>query len=387
MPSLTETTQEIKNAIVNIKIIGIGGGGNNVVKRIANTTDLNLDLIAINTDAKQLRGLPDENVKKIQIGKNITKGLGCGGNIELGKQAAKEDYEAIKQSLKGADMIFLTAGLGSGTGTGAMPVITKIAHEMNILSVCVVTVPLTFEGSRKQRIAEKAIKDLTPYVDGLIVVHNDNLLKIKTNVRLTLVNAFRMADSVLRQAIRCISELILTVGVINVDFADVQSIFKQSTHPDAILGIGESDLGAVEAVKEAINSPLVERKLSGARGIILNVSGSEHLTLYEVNEATKYVYEQTHPDVNIILGTVINEKLGDKVRITIIATDFADDEENAPTPEKVEQKSAPKTKAQPAQQPETKKKEKDPLDLPDFMNKDKDKKNANPIFSFFNFDN
>lgn len=384
MPSLTETTQEIKNAIVNIKIIGIGGGGNNVVKRIANTTDLNLDLIAINTDAKQLRGLPDENVKKIQIGKNITKGLGCGGNIELGKQAAKEDYEAIKQSLKGADMIFLTAGLGSGTGTGAMPVITQIAHEMNILSVCVVTVPFTFEGSRKQRIAEQAIKDLTPYVDGLIVVHNDNLLKIKTNVRLTLVNAFRMADSVLRQAIRCISELILTVGVINVDFADVQSIFKQSTHPDAILGIGESDLGAVEAVKEAINSPLVERKLSGARGIILNVSGSEYLTLYEVNEATKYVYEQTHPDVNIILGTVINEKLGDKVRITIIATDFADDEEEMPIPKKEEAKPVQKAKAQ---QPEPKKKEKDALDLPDFMNKDKDKKNTNPIFSFFNFDN
>lgn len=385
MPFLTETTQEIKNAIVNIKILGIGGGGNNVVKRIADTTDLKLDLIAINTDAKQLHGLPDKNIKKIQIGKNITKGLGCGGNAQLGQQAASEDYAAIKQSLVGADMIFLTAGLGSGTGTGAMPIITKIAHDMNILSVCVVTIPFTFEGARKQRIAEQAIKDLTPYVDGLIVVHNDNLLKIKTNARLTLVNAFRMADSVLRQAIRCISELILTVGVINVDFADVNSIFKQSSHPDAILGIGESDLGAVEAVKEAINSPLVERKLSGARGIILNVSGSEHLTLYEVNEATKYVYEQTHPDVNIILGTVINEKLGDRVRITIIATDFADDEMPNSPPKKTDKVQSPEKSQQVT--PAKKREEKDPLDLPDFMNKDKDtSKNTHSIFPFFNFD-
>lgn len=377
---MTETTQELKKAVVNIKIIGIGGGGNNVVKRIASNTDLKLNLIAINTDAKQLRALDNEQIQKIQIGKNITKGLGCGGNPELGYQAAKEDYELIKNALAGADMIFLTAGLGSGTGTGALPIIAKIAHDMNILSVCVVTVPFSFEGSRKQRTAEKSIKDLTPYVDGLIVVHNDNLLKIKTNTRLTLVNAFRMADSVLRQAIRCISELILTVGVINVDFADVNSIFKQSSHPDAILGIGESDLGAVEAVKEAVNSPLIERDLSGARGIILNVYGSDKLTLYEVNEATKYVYEHTNPEVNIILGTVVNNQLGDRVRVTIVATDFITDTPDEPEEKPVE---APKPQEKPAPKPS----KKNDLDLPDFMNKvDDDKKNTHSIFPFFNFD-
>ena len=369
---MCEITNGIKNAIVNIKIIGVGGGGNNVVKRIAENTDLDLDLIAVNTDHKQLKSLTSDNITKIQIGTTLTKGLGCGGNANLGHEAAENDAEVIKQALKGADMVFLTAGLGAGTGTGALPVIAKIAHDMNILSVGVVTVPFTFEGARKQKLAEASIKELMPYMDALITVHNDNLLKIKTSTKLTLLNAFRMADMVLRQGIRCVTELILTVGVINVDFADVKSIFQQSDHPDALLGIGESSESAVDAVKEAISSPLVERSLSSARGIILNIS-------------SKFINEHTHPDVNIILGTVINDNLGDKVRVTIIATDFSDNaspnEEKASTENK---DTATKATTDNTVKPKTD----DSLKLPDFMNKEKDnKKSSFSAFPFFNFKN
>lgn len=378
MPLLSEITNEIKNAIVNIKIIGVGGGGNNVVKRIAENTDLDLDLIAINTDYKQLKSLTNENITKIQIGTNLTKGLGCGGNTQLGYEAAKQDIDTIKKALVGADMVFLTAGLGAGTGTGALPVIAQAARELNILSVGVVTIPFKFEGPRKHKLAEKSLQELMPHVDALISVHNDNLLKIKTNVKLTLLNAFRMADMVLRQGIRCVTELILTVGVINVDFADVKSIFQQSDHPDALLGIGESSSSAVDAVKEAINSPLVERSLAGARGIILNISGNESLSLYEVNEASKYINENTHPDVNIILGTVINNNLGDKVRATIIATDFADNV----SPEETEQTITPSTTNKPSSTTPID----DPLKPPPFMNKEKDDKKPNfSTFPFFNF--
>lgn len=375
---MSEITNEIKNAIVNIKIIGVGGGGNNVVKRIAENTDLDLDLIAINTDYKQLKSLTNENITKIQIGTNLTKGLGCGGNTQLGYEAAKQDIDTIKKAIVGADMVFLTAGLGAGTGTGALPVIAQAARELNILSVGVVTIPFKFEGPRKHKLAEKSLQELMPHVDALISVHNDNLLKIKTNVKLTLLNAFRMADMVLRQGIRCVTELILTVGVINVDFADVKSIFQQSDHPDALLGIGESTSSAVDAVKEAINSPLVERSLAGARGIILNISGNESLSLYEVNEASKYINENTHPDVNIILGTVINNNLGDKVRATIIATDFADNV----SPEETEQTNIPSTTNKPSSTTPID----DPLKTPDFMDKEKNDKKPNfSTFPFFNF--
>ena len=310
-------------------------------------------------------------------------GIAAGRTEAAGSEA--ESKEEIKEALKGADMVFLTAGLGAGTGTGALPVIAKIAHDMNILSVGVVTVPFTFEGARKQKLAEASIKELMPYMDALITVHNDNLLKIKTSTKLTLLNAFRMADMVLRQGIRCVTELILTVGVINVDFADVKSIFQQSDHPDALLGIGESSESAVDAVKEAISSPLVERSLSSARGIILNISGNSSLSLYEVNEASKFINEHTHPDVNIILGTVINDNLGDKVRATIIATDFSDNaspnEEKASTENK---DTATKATTDNTVKPKTD----DSLKLPDFMNKEKDnKKSSFSAFPFFNFKN
>ena len=356
--NVNKITNEIVNATVNIKVIGVGGGGNNVIRRLAETLDLNMELIAVNTDSKQLNCLTSDKIKKIQIGANLTRGLGCGGSIDKGREAAVSDCEQLKQALKGADMLFITAGLGAGTGTGATPVIAKAAHEMGILTVGVVTLPFKFEGMRKQRAAQGALNEMAPYMDVLIAVHNDNLLKIKTSQKLSLVNAFKMADSVLHQGIRCITELILTVGVINVDFADVTSIFRQSTSPDALLGIGESADGAVEAVTEAISSPLVERSLAGARGIILNISGDKNLTLYEINAATKYVHDNTHPDVNIILGTVVNEELNGRVRATIIATDFADAQAPSADAAKSDEKSKEKATDKP-----------DPLKLPKFMNR------------------
>lgn len=382
MPLLNGITNEIKNAIVNIKIIGIGGGGNNVVKRIADISNLDLDLIAVNTDIKQLKSLNSEKISKIQIGASITKGLGCGGNIKLARQAVEEDYDTLKKALTGADMVFLTAGLGAGMGTGALPVIAKIAHDLGILSVGVVTVPFKFEGSRKQKVAEATISEVAPYMDALIAVHNDNLLKLKSNAKLTLINAFRMADNVLLQGIRCVSELILTVGVINVDFADVKSIFQQSDHPDALLSIGESSKDAVEAVQRAVNSPLLERDLAGARGIIINISGNKDLRLYDINEAIKYICEHTYPDVNIILGTVVNDELGDKIRVTIIATDFFD---SVPLAEKVIEST---TNDKKTATPQPKKIEDEGLNLPDFMEKNTENQSNNlSAFSFFNFNN
>ena len=315
---------KIKRAVVTIKIIGVGGGGNSVIERIAEGNELDVELIAINTDAKQLAYMEEAGVKALAIGRDLTKGLGTGGVADLGGAAAKGDEAKIKEVLKGADLVFVTASMGGGAGTGAAPVVAKIAKDMGILTVGVVTVPFSFEGARKKRIANEGIAKMQGNLDALIVVHNDNLMKLPENKHMTLVNAFKAADDVLRQAINCIAELILTTGEINVDFADLTSIFRQSQSGDALLGIGESQRSAIEAVQKAVESPLVEKSLTGARGLILNLSGSERMTLDDVSEATNYIRENTHPDVNIILGTVIDSSMGQTIRATIIATDFVD---------------------------------------------------------------
>ena len=320
---MTDDTK-IKRAVVTIKIIGVGGGGNSVIERIAEGNELDVELIAINTDAKQLAYMEEAGVKALAIGRELTKGLGTGGVADLGEAAAKGDEAKIKEVLKGADLVFVTASMGGGAGTGAAPVVAKIAKDMGILTVGVVTVPFSFEGARKKRIANEGIAKMQGNLDALIVVHNDNLMKLPENKHMTLVNAFKAADDVLRQAINCIAELILTTGEINVDFADLTSIFRQSQSGDALLGIGESQRSAIEAVQKAVESPLVEKSLTGARGLILNLSGSERMTLDDVGEATNYIRENTHPDVNIILGTVIDSSMGQTIRATIIATDFVD---------------------------------------------------------------
>lgn len=319
-----EDAAAIKRAVVKIKVFGIGGGGNSVLKRLAETKFSETDLVAVNTDSHALSLLNVGSIRSIQIGETLTKGHGTGGNVSLGEQAARADAERIKNTMLGADMIFITAGMGGGTGTGAAPVVAKIAKELGMLTVGVVTVPFKFEGLRKQRIANEGIVKMQSYMDALIVVKNDNLMKLPENKSLSIVDAFHAADSVLKQAIRCVAELILTIGFVNVDFADVTTIFQQSESSDALLGIGRSNISAVKAVQQAIESPLIDKSLKGARGIILNITGDENLSLYEVNEAASYIFGQTEDDVNIILGAVIDKTMNGMVQATIIATDFVD---------------------------------------------------------------
>ncbi|MBE8954990.1 MAG: cell division protein FtsZ [Quinella sp. 2Q5] len=314
----------IKRALVTIKVFGVGGGGNSVLKRIAESDFLAIDLVAVNTDSHALGFSNSDAIRSIQIGENLTRGRGTGGRVEIGEQAAKADADRLKDMMVGADMIFITAGMGGGTGTGAAPVVARLAKELGMLTVGVVTLPFGFEGRRKQRIANEGIVRMQSYMDALIVVRNDNLMKLPENRNLTMVDAFAAADSVLRQAIRCVAELILTIGVINVDFADMTTIFRQSESSDALLGIGRSNISAVHAVQEAIHSPLIDKSLKGARGIILNITGDETLPIHDVNEAASYIFSQTEDDVNIILGTVIDKSMNGMIQATIIATDFAD---------------------------------------------------------------
>ncbi|MBQ9486211.1 MAG: cell division protein FtsZ [Selenomonadaceae bacterium] len=321
---MEESNEDIKGAIVTIKVFGVGGGGNNVLKRLAESNLADVDLIAVNTDSDVLGLAGNSRLKALQIGGNLTRGRGTGGNVAIGEAAAKSDAERLQNMMNGADMIFITAAMGGGTGTGVAPVLAKIARDRGILTVGVVTVPFSFEGKRKQRIAAEGVIKMQSYMDALIVVKNDNLMKLQGNKDLTLVQAFRAADSVLIQAIRCIAELILTTGMVNVDFADLTTIFKQSDSSDAFLGIGRSDVSALKAVQQAIESPLIERGLDGARGIIINITGDDNLSLYDVNEATEFIYGRTDEDVNLILGVVNDNSLEGTVQATIIATNFVD---------------------------------------------------------------
>ena len=309
---------------VKIKAFGIGGGGNSVLMRMGQHNELDIELIAINTDAKQLQLVEQSGVRCIQIGEALTRGRGTGGNIQIGEQAAKNEENKIKEALNGADLVFITAGMGGGTGTGAAPVVARLAKELGMLSVGVVTVPFSFEGNRKKKTAMEGITKMQSQMDALIAVENDNLLKLPENRRMSMVKAFDCADGILKQAINCVAELILTTGVINVDFADVTTIFRQSESSDALLGIGRSSRSAVEAVQIAAESPLIDKGLKGARGVILNLTGDDTLSLYDVDEATHYIVEHTDPEVNIILGTVVDEEMNGAVQATIIATDFAD---------------------------------------------------------------
>ncbi len=309
---------------IKIKVFGVGGGGNSVLMRMGQHNELDIELYAINTDAKQLEQVKACGVNCIQIGENLTRGRGTGGRVELGEQAAKADAAKLQAAMNGADMVFITAGMGGGTGTGAAPIVARLAKEMGILSVGVVTVPFAFEGNRKQKVAHEGITKMQSQMDALIAVENDNLSKLPENRSMSLVKAFACADDILRQAINCVAELILTTGVINVDFADVTTIFRQSESSDALLGIGVSQRSAVEAVKIAVASPLIDKNLKGARGIVLNLTGDSSLSLYDVDEATRYIVESTDPEVNVILGTVEDPTMNGAVQATIIATDFAD---------------------------------------------------------------
>ncbi len=361
----------IRGALVKIKVFGIGGGGNSVLRRLQDTTFEGTDLIAVNTDSGVLDFMGSKNVKALQIGGNLTKGHGTGGNVALGEQAAKSDSERLKNMMTGADMVFITAGMGGGTGTGAAPIVAKMAKELGLLTVGVVTLPFSFEGKPKQRKAAEGVIKMQSYMDALIVVKNDNLMKLPENRALTIVDAFRAADSVLIQAIKCIAELILTTGIVNVDFADVTTIFKQSASSDALLGIGRSTVSAVKAVQQAIESPLIDRSLEGARGIILNITGDENLSLHDVNEAADFIFKQTDEDVNLIFGVVTDNTLNGAVQATIIATNFADSlAMKSPTVE------APRSAATVSRGFN--------LDVPRFPTRNERKTNVIPAFSLFN---
>lgn len=302
-----------------IKVIGVGGGGSNAVNRMIEAGLKGVDFIAVNTDGQALE-LSNARTK-LQIGSKLAKGLGSGGNPEIGRQAAEESIEELKKVLQGADMIFITAGMGGGTGTGGAPAIAEVAKQLDALTVGVVTRPFSFEGRRRMQQADQGIALLKDKVDTLIVIPNDKLLQI-VDKRTSLLEAFRIADDVLRQGVQGISDLIAVPGLINLDFADVKSIMEETG--SALMGVGEAngENSAVEAAKSAIFSPLLETSIEGARGILINVTGSPNLSLYEINEAAETIKNVAHEDANIIFGAVIDESYTEQARVTVIATGF-----------------------------------------------------------------
>ena len=302
-----------------IKVIGVGGGGNNAVNRMIESGLKGVEFITVNTD-KQALFLSQANMK-IQIGEKLTKGLGAGANPEIGQKAAEESREEISQLLKGADMVFVTAGMGGGTGTGAAPVVASIAKELGILTVGVVTKPFTFEGKRRGQHAEKGIENLKNSVDTLVTIPNDRLLQV-IEKKTSIVDAFRMADDILRQGVQGISDLIAVPGLVNLDFADVKTIMLNTGLAHMGIGRASGENRAEEAAKQAIHSPLLETSIEGARGVLLNITGGPDLGLFEVNAAAELVQKSADADANIIFGAVIDEKLGDEIFITVIATGF-----------------------------------------------------------------
>ena len=311
----------------NIKVIGVGGGGNNAVNRMVDNQIKGVQFLAVNTE-NQVLELSKADVT-IQIGEKVTKGLGAGANPQSGEEAAQESREEITKALEGADMVFVTAGMGGGTGTGAAPIVAECAKEVGALTVGVVTKPFAFEGKRRRAAAEKGIEFLTQKVDTIIVIPNDKLLQV-VDKKCSVSDAFSKADEVLRQGIKGISDLIQIPGLINLDFADVKTIM--TNQGEALMGIGEGtgENRAADAAKMAINSPLLETSIDGAKGILLNISGSSELGIFEVNEAAQIISDAADPDANIIFGSVIDESLGDKVQVTVVATGFGNNAKSVP---------------------------------------------------------
>lgn len=316
-------SKDLKDQYANIKVVGIGGGGGNAVNRMVASSLKEVTFLAINTDAQALDvSLADQ---KLQIGPKLTKGLGGGAIPKVGEEAAKENSEEIEAALAGADMVFLTAGMGGGTGTGAAPIVARMAKEKGALTIAVVSKPFRFEGPIRARQAEEGLERLKEEVDALIVIPNDKLLQVVDKTT-TLVDAFKIADDVLRQGVQGIADLITVPGLVNLDFADVKTVMKESG--SAMMGIGRAsgENRAIEAAESAILSPLLEESINGATGVIFNVTGGESLTLFEVNAAAEIIYNAVDSNANILFGSVIDPTLGDEIMITVIATGFRGDE-------------------------------------------------------------
>lgn len=307
-------------SLAKIRVIGIGGGGGNVINSMIRESQIKgVDFIAVNTDGQAL--LNSQASAKVQIGENLTKGLGSGGNPEIGKKAAEESREKIKELLEGTDMVFLTAGMGGGTGTGATSIVAEVAKESGALTVAVVTKPFTFEGTRRMVAAEEGIESLKDKVDTLIVIPNQRIIEV-VDKKLSLLEAFRVADSVLNHGVQGIADLITIPGLVNVDFADVKSIMSDAGSALMGIGVGVGENRAQHAARQATASPLLEVSMEGARGVLFNIIGGADLTMAEVDEASKIITAAADPDANIIFGATIDETMHDQIKITVIATGF-----------------------------------------------------------------
>ena len=363
-------------SFAKIRVIGIGGGGGNAISSmVAGNAIQGVEFVAINTDAQAL--LLNQAQTKVQIGENITKGLGSGGDPDIGRQAAEESAEKIKDMLQGSDMVFLTAGMGGGSGTGATPVIAQIAQEVGALTVAVVTKPFAFEGARRMVSAEEGIESLKDKVDTLIVIPNQRIMDV-VDRKLSLLEAFKVADSVLSQGVQGISELITVPGLINVDFADVRTIMHNAGSALMGIGTGIGENRAQAAARSAIASPLLEISMDGARGVLFNIIGGPDLTMSEVDEAAKIISSAADPDANIIFGATIDETMHDQIRITVVATGFDQNKQKLQQfivpdyrkqPEEQEQVSTP---GQPvmsnnSSEPKKDEKEEDEWDIPAFL--------------------
>ena len=312
------------DSVVNIKVIGVGGGGNNVVNRMVRTGTKGVDFIAINTDKQALS--VSAATYKIQIGEKLTNGQGAGSDPEVGRKSAEENRNQISKALEDADMVFITAGMGGGTGTGAAPIVADIAKELGILTVGVVTKPFRFEGMRRMKQAEGGINELRNKVDSLVIIPNERL-KLATDQKITMLNAFEIADDVLQQAVQSISDLIKNTGFINLDFADVSAVMKDAGRAHMGVGRAAGKNKAEEAAKMAISSPLLETSINGAKGVLINVTGSMDIGLEEVETAANLVQEAAHPEANIIFGAAFDDTLDDEIRVTVIATGFEEAED------------------------------------------------------------
>ena len=316
---MIEFQNEEQDTFASIKVVGCGGGGNNAVNRMVDAGLRGVEFISVNTD-RQALNLSDAQVK-IQIGEKLTKGLGAGAVPEVGRRAAEESREEIAQSLKGADLVFITAGMGGGTGTGAAPIVAEIARDLGCLTIAVVTKPFGFEGKQRMKNADNGINELKQHVDTLVVIPNDRLLQV-VNKGTTMLEAFRIADDVLRQGIQGISDLIAVPAMINLDFADVKTVMESGGMAHMGIGTGSGENKLVEAAKNAISSPLLETNIDGARAVLINVTGGADISIVDINEAANLIMEEADPDANIIFGAGIDDSMKDEVRITVIATGF-----------------------------------------------------------------
>ncbi len=349
-----------------IKVIGVGGAGNNAVNRMIDAGIKNVEFISVNTDRQALQ--LSKASTKIQIGEKLTRGLGAGANPDIGAQAAEESRTEVAEALRGADMVFVTAGMGGGTGTGAAPIVAGTAKEMGILTIGVVTKPFTFEGKKRLAQAERGIESLKGKVDTLVVIPNDKLLQI-IDRKTSIIEAFRMADDVLRQGVQGISDLIAVPGLINLDFADVKTIMLDRGMAHMGVGRASGENRAEDAAKEAIQSPLLETSIEGARGVIINITGGSDVGLHEANTAAELVQRSADPEANIIFGSVTDDSMGDEIQITVIATGFENEDERVQKAtdivNKAWEKMNPKTNetANPNE-----------LDIPTFLRKNKNMK-------------